>query len=385
MHLCLLTLDFFPFRSSGLAVYAEGMVRGLVERGHQVTVVASRRAADERVECTDFEGLANVVRLPIGSLDWIGFGWLAARYLRAHAGAFDAIHFADVHFAYAYRGAFTASILQSFRQRLTSHRGHPYHTSWRNYLFRLVYYNVARWLMEKPSLRRAQHLIATSQATQREFTVYGDLDERRVTLVYPGINLDRFMALPSQGVVRERLNLMMKEPILLYVGFSTPRKGVEYLAQALNLMEVPAHLVMVGKWESGYRERFLESLGGACSQTTMVGYVADQALPMYFAAADLFVSPTLLEGFGIPLVEAMAAGLPVVTTTAGSAEEVVGEGGLVVPPADAPALATALDRVLLESALYLRLQGAGQQRARYFSEKRAAQDLERVLQQVWGQ
>jgi glycosyltransferase involved in cell wall biosynthesis len=384
MRVCLLTLDFPPFRSSGLTIYAERIALGLAGRGHTVTVVTSSRPEHNRVDTVGLPGTVSVVRVPIGRLDWIGFGWQAARYLRSHGADFDMVHFADVHFAYAYRGPFVASAFQSFRQRLTSHQGWPYHTNWRNFLFRLIYYNGARWIMERPSARRACHIIMPSVATQQEFIEHYGVDRAHTTLVHPGIDTRRFDRLPAQGEARQRLGLPTDVPVLLYVGFSTPRKGVEYLAQALTKMKtLVVHLVMVGKWEPHYQERFLDELGSTRSRVHIAGYVPDADLPAYFAAADVFVLPTLLEGFGIPLVEAMAAGLPVVTTTAGSAGEVAGDAGLAVPPGDSTALAFALDRVLAEPSLAHQLREVGRDRARMsFNERRFAADIEAVYRHV---
>jgi len=312
-------------------------------------------------------------------MDWIGFGWQAAHYLRAWESDFDVIHFVDVHFAYAYRGRFVASAFQSFRQRLTSHGGRPYHTNRRNFLFRLLYYNAARWFMEKPAVRRAQHIIMPSRATQQEFIQHYGVSPTRTSLVYLGIDVPRFSELPTQSEACRQLGLPLGMPILLYVGFSTPRKGVEFLAQALRMMELPARLVMVGKWEARYQERFLDALGEARSRVHVVGYVPDAQLLTYFAAADAFVFPSLLEGFGIPLVEAMAAGLPVVTTMGGSAGEVVGEAGLVVPPADSAALASALDRIVRDRDLARRLSHAGKGRVQaLFDERRMATEIESI-------
>lgn len=383
MRVCLLTLDFPPFRSSGLTIYAEKVAHGLAARGHAVTVVASSRPERDRVDTVRPLDNVAVVRVSTCCLDWIGFGWQAARYLRSCGANFDVVHFADVHFSYAYHGPFVASAFQSFRQRLTSHQGRPYHTNRRNYLFRLIYYNGVRWTIERSSVQRACHIIMPSIATQREFVERYGVDRARTTLVYPGIDTRRFNALPAQGEARQWLGLPIDMPLLLYVGFSTPRKGVEYLAQALTRMKTRAYLVMVGKWEAHYQERFSDALGGARSRVRIAGYVPDVDLPAYFAAADVFVLPTLLEGFGIPLVEAMAAGLPVVTTTGGSAGEIVGDAGLVVPPGDSAALASALDRVLTEPDLAHRLHQAGQIRARtLFDERRFAAETETVYHHV---
>ena len=379
MRICFVTLDYPPFRGSGLTIYAETVVRGLVARGHEVTVVASNRPERERIEASSPPDGARVVRLTSGPADWIGLGFQAARYLRAHRHEFDIIHFADVHFAYAYRGPFVASAFQSFRQQLTSHHGRPYHTNRRNYLFRLLYYSGAKWAMERPAVGRADHLIMSSRSTQQEFVSHYSVAQDRTTLVYLGIDLHRFESLPAKSEARQQLELPGEVPLLLYVGFSTPRKGVEYLAKALRAIQAPAQLVMVGKWEANYAERFLADLGDARSRAHLPGYVPDADLPVYFAAADLFVLPTLLEGFGIPLVEAMAAGLPLVTTSGGSAGEIAGDAGLVVPPADDQSLAKAIDRVLGDPELAHRLGETGRTRAHtLFDEQRMAGAIEAV-------
>ncbi|MEM2676112.1 MAG: glycosyltransferase family 4 protein [Candidatus Bathyarchaeia archaeon] len=383
MRVCIITLDFPPFRSSGLTIYAEGIVKGLAARGHTVTVIASWRPEYAKVEDTRLPDNVNVIRVPIGQTDWIGFSWRAAKYVHSHQADFDIIHFADVHFAYAYRGPFVASLLQSFRQRLTAYQGRPYHTDSWDYLFRLAYYTIAQRMMERPAVRRASRLIAVSAATRQEYIEHYNVDPKRITLIYIGINTQRFENLLPKEEARQRLKLPIDKPILLYVGFSTPRKGLEYLVQALKKMQAPALLVIVGKWEARYYNRFISTLGGDRSRIIITGYVPDVELPLYFAAADVFVLPTLLEGFGIPLVEAMAAGLPIVTTTGGAASEIVGNGGLTVPPANSEALAWAIERVLHDPDLARQLGQAGQHRARIlFDESRVAAELEAVYYHV---
>ena len=159
MRVCFVTLDFPPFRTSGLTIYAEQVVQGLAARGHRVTVVASQRPESRQTGSVALPAGVSVVRLAVGPTDWIGLGWQAARYLRSRGGDFDVVHFANVHFAYAYRGPFIASAFQSFRQQLTSHHGGPYYTNWRNHLWRRVYYQAALWALERPTVRRARHII----------------------------------------------------------------------------------------------------------------------------------------------------------------------------------------------------------------------------------
>jgi glycosyltransferase involved in cell wall biosynthesis len=362
VKICLVNLDFIPYRSSGLAVYGETLALGLAEAGHEVTVVAARRpdlAPRERI------GDVTVYRTPIGRGDWIGYAWhagsLVAQLQRAHA--FDIVHFLDVHFAYRYRGPFVASLFQSFRQRATSDGGLPYHSNWRSLVVRLIYYHAARWLAERPAVSRAQHLLAASQAAADEFIAHYGVEAGRVTVVPLGIDFSRFR-LTDAGDLRRRLGLGNEGDeisILLYVGFCTPRKGLDYLARAMPLLPSNVLLVLVGRWEQAYRAKFYRALGAAADRVIELGYVPDEELPRYYALADLFVFPTLLEGFGIPLAEALACGTPVVTTNAGSSAQVAGPGGRIVPPRDPVALAGAINELLADAELRRHLGQAGRE------------------------
>lgn len=342
-RICIASLDLLPSRSSGLAVYGETLVHGLSAMGHDVTVVTARREGLSPHECV--EGIP-VYRVPTAGADWIGFAHHAGREIarleRAHP--FDVVHFLDVHFSYGYRGRFVASIFQSFRQRATSDGGLPYHANLKGLVGRLVYYHAARWLAEGPALRRAEWLLASSQATADEFIAHYRADAARIRVVPLGIDLGRFHPVDASDL-RAQLGLG-DSPLLLYVGFCTPRKGLDVLARALPMLPTDVRLVIVGRWEAEYRKKFYRAVGSAAHRVVEVGPVADADLAAYYSMADVFVFPTLLEGFGLPLIEAMACETPVVATRTSSVPEVLGPGGRVVPPRDPEALAAAITELL---------------------------------------
>jgi len=225
MRLCLVSLDFAPARTSGLTIYAERLARLLANHGHAVTVVAARRPGLPGRTFAD--GIA-VERLPIGRSDWIGYGLRAARHVarRRARGDFDLVHFLDVHFAWAYRGPFVASLLQSFRQRLTADGGQPYASSWPNRVFRRAYYSGALRCMERPALRRAGALVSLSEATRQEFVRHYHIRPERIMLTPPSIDPARFAPPPAETVaaLRRRLGLEGRR-VLLHVGFSHPAQG----------------------------------------------------------------------------------------------------------------------------------------------------------------
>lgn len=371
MRICLVSLDFVPYRSSGLAVYAENLARGLTKQGHQVTVIAS---GPRNPSAPEEDGYAErIVRLPVGPSNWIGYAFRACRMLERmqQEMVFDVVHFSDVHFAYAYRGSYVASLHQSFRQRLLAKDGLPYHSSLPNLVGRYVYYNLAMLFPERRCVQKASRLIAVSDATRQEFVEHYPVDEAKVDVVWEGINTNRFRR-RDVTALRQSLNLA-HERILLYVGFSTPRKGMEYLGQALRLLDDDVRLMIVGRWERGYRERFLQVIGDQAWRIIEMGYVPDEEMPAYYSLADVLVLPSLLEGFGLPLVEAMACATPVVATTAGSIPEVVGDAGILVPPRDHRALADGINRILGEDGLRRHLGSVAEERVqKHFSVDRMA-------------
>lgn len=359
MRICLANLDFVPFRSSGLAVFGETLAKGLAEAGHEITVVT--RGLPNLPAHEWIDGM-QVYRTGVSRGDWIGYAWQAGPLIERLAAQrpFDIVHFLDVHFAWRYyHKVFIASLNQSFQQRLMSDGGQPYHANWRQLVFRSAYYRTARWLAETPSLRRAAQFTSGSQATADAFIAEGHVSPDRVTVIPTGVDLARWTRRDAADL-RARWNLQERR-VILYVGFCTPRKGLTYLAQAMQHIVPEAHLLVVGKWEPAYRQRFQEALGAEQRRVTEVGYVPDEELPYYYSLADLLVFPTLLEGFGIPLVEAMACGAPVVTTTqSGASAETAGPGAFLTPPRDPSALAEAINRLLLDEPLRQRLVEAGQ-------------------------
>ncbi|MCS6880000.1 MAG: glycosyltransferase family 4 protein [Oscillochloridaceae bacterium] len=363
MRLCLVSLDFAPVRTSGLTIYAERLARLLANHGHQVTVVAARRPG--LAHRTFVEDIV-VDRLPIGRSDWIGYGLRAARHVarRRARGELDLVHFLDVHFAWAYHGPFVASLLQSFRQRLTADGGRPYASSWPNRVFRRGYYSGALRWMERPALRRAGALVSLSEATRQEFIQHYRIRPERIMLTPPSIDPTRFAPPPPEAVaaLRRRLGLEGRR-VLLHVGFSTPRKGLEYLVAALPALPADVRLVLVGAWEPGYREKVRAAAGAAWERVLEAGSVPDAEMPLYFALADTLTLPSLLEGFGLPALEAMACGTPVIAAASGALPEVVGPCGVLVPPRDTPALVAAIRALLDDEPRRARLARCGRERA----------------------
>jgi len=355
MKICLVTLDFIPYRSSGLSIYGEKLANGLSAE-HNVTVLTSKT---EETKKEEFIGNIHVIRVPIPHYDktkWISFGYKASKILEKlnKRENFDIVHFIDVHVGYAYSEPFVATLHQSFDQRLRGDGGIPYHSSISNLIHRYIYYRIAK-ILEKKALNKSIKLISVSKATKEEFVKNYNLTSPKIDVIYNGIDTNFFKWINPEKL-KEKLGLN-NEKILLYVGFSTPRKGVEYLAEALNMLsDKNVKLLMIGRWEKGYRQKFYKHLGENRNRVIEIGYVSDNEMPQYYSLADIFVLPSLLEGFGFPLVEAMACEIPVISTNVGSIPEVVGDYGIIVPPRNAKMLANAIDKLLKDANLMEKLK-----------------------------
>jgi glycosyltransferase involved in cell wall biosynthesis len=177
----------------------------------------------------------------------------------------------------------------------------------------------------------------------------------------------------------------LPEEIILYVGTLEPRKGLDTLLDAYARLagEVCHHLVIAGKrgWYTDLLFRLVERLGIA-GRVHFTDYVPDEDLPGLYNLADLFVFPSRYEGFGLPPLEAMACGVPVITTTAASLPEVVGDAALLVSPGDAEALAAALRRGLVDAGLRADLRGRGVKRARCFTWEATARRTLQVYEEL---
>jgi len=164
--------------------------------------------------------------------------------------------------------------------------------------------------------------------------------------------------------------------MILFVGTIEPRKNLVTLLRSYALLRewTPAPpLVIAGARGWRHREVFAAVRELALEEHVLLpGYVPREELPLWYNAADLFIYPSLYEGFGLPALEAMACGTPVITSNVSSLPEVVGEAGLTVGPNDVEGMAEALQRVLTDAPLRMELRSKGLQRAASFTWSRAA-------------
>lgn len=242
-------------------------------------------------------------------------------------------------------------------------------------------------LLTRHAARRAARIVTDSAATRADVIAAFGVDPARVEVVYPGVDPD-FRASHGEGEALEafRARLGLPDRYILYLGTLEPRKNVDRLVRAfarLVRQGFPHRLVLAGGrgWDHGAIDGAVAD-EGVTDRVTFPGYVRREDQPFWYGAADLFVYPSQYEGFGLPVLEALACGTPVITSNVSSLPEVVGDAGITVDPADVGSLADAMAAVLSERALATRMREAGPSRAATFTWANAAGQCVRAYRQA---
>ncbi|HEV2753878.1 MAG TPA: glycosyltransferase family 1 protein [Solirubrobacteraceae bacterium] len=230
--------------------------------------------------------------------------------------------------------------------------------------------------------RRAARVVTGSHYTRGEIAELLDVPLERIVVTPYGVDAGFRPAPLEPALLRARFGI--DRPYVACVGTLEPRKNLAAAVRAFaRLADDGGALVLVGGrgWDGGEVATLARRARG---RVVLTGHVSDEELVGLLSGARCFVYPSLFEGFGLPPLEAMACGTPVVTSARASLPEVVGDAALVVEPEDEEALAAALRRVLHEPGLAARLTEAGLRRARAYTWSRCAEQTVSVYREVAG-
>jgi glycosyltransferase involved in cell wall biosynthesis len=225
-----------------------------------------------------------------------------------------------------------------------------------------------------------------SAATRDDLVATLDVPAAKVSVVHHGVRPVACLADSERRDRRERLGIT--QPYVLFVGTVQPRKNLQRLIRAFAHVVaagLPHRLVIVGRM--GWLTEPIRAEVVALDLTDRIhfaGYVPDDDLPALYCGADAFAFPSLYEGFGMPVLEALACGVPVVASDTTSLPEIVGDAGVLIDPLDEAAIGDALVRVLADASLRARLAVAGPERAAHFSWERCARETLAVLEGAAG-
>jgi glycosyltransferase involved in cell wall biosynthesis len=236
------------------------------------------------------------------------------------------------------------------------------------------------------SARKALKIIAISENTKKDIMDCFGIEDEKIRVIYLGV--DRQFSPqpdPNEADVLSKYNL--PSGYILNVGTLEPRKNLLRLINAYKMVastrEPVPKLVIVG-WQ-GWRNEDLGKLvreSGLADQVVLVGYVPDDDLPTLYRNATVFVYPSLYEGFGLPPLEAMACGTPVITSNVSSIPEVVGDAGILIDPYNTTEIARAIASVLNNEELRESLRTSGLVRSRLFNWDKTARETLKLYQEV---
>ena len=232
--------------------------------------------------------------------------------------------------------------------------------------------------------RRSRRIIAVSQATKTDVVRFLGVAAERIDVTYEGPGLAAPIDATPEHELRERFGLG-EAPIVLTVSAKRPHKNLERLFEAFARVDTDAVLVVPGYETPFERELRRRAAALAASRVRFTGWVDDASLEALYRAAVCLVFPSLAEGFGLPVLEALARGVPVACSNTSSIPEIAGEAALYFDPVDTAAIARAMERLLGDESLRERLSGAGRLRAGRFSwqatAERTVETYRRALEQ----
>jgi glycosyltransferase involved in cell wall biosynthesis len=240
--------------------------------------------------------------------------------------------------------------------------------------------------MSRASARRADHIITVSEFTRQEVIELLGVHPKRVTAIPNGRD-ERMTPLASDVTQSFRTRHNLPKNFLLFIGTLEPRKNLPTLLRAYASVARRLNMpLFIGGGKGWWFQEVFDLVKALQIQDSVrfLGFVPGEDLPFYYATATALVYPSLYEGFGLPPLEALATGLPVVTSDARAVREVVGDAAICVPAMDAGALAHALIRITEDMALREELRTKGLARATNYCWARAASQTLAVLKNVCG-
>jgi len=236
------------------------------------------------------------------------------------------------------------------------------------------------------SLKKADRIIAVSENTKKDILKYfPSINENKIVVIYEGTRFDDSKIYKYSTDVLLKYNI--KDPYILYVGTIEPRKNIVNIIRAFKTIVAKnpnIKLVIVGKKGWLYDEIFNEVRNLSLENNIIfTGYVSDEDLPAFYKNAILFIYPSKYEGFGLPPLEAMSFGCPVITSNISSLPEVVGDAGILVNPGSVEEISDAMNSILLNNDLRNDLSERSLKRAKMFSWDITAKATLKVYEDVF--
>jgi glycosyltransferase involved in cell wall biosynthesis len=244
----------------------------------------------------------------------------------------------------------------------------------------------------KSSAGKARKIITISDHTRKDVVKYLNIEEQKIISIPLGVASHfRPMDRQDRNITGIRKKYSNGEKFILYVGTIEPRKNLVFLIQVYQKLlarrpQMPKLLLAGGKgWKYNPVFEMVNSSAELKKNVIFAGYVPDEELPYVYNAAEMFVYPSLYEGFGLPPLEAMACGIPVITSNTSSLPEVVGQAGIMIDPLDAAAWKSAIYNLLEDEHLQRQMASNGIKQSQKFSWETTARKTLEIFEEIGGQ
>lgn len=365
LNICLVSYEFPPMYG-GEGMYTYGLAKALSDLGHNVNIITT--GLKGKIKSSDFD-IIYVPQIEKPGLKLLSFSIRVKKKIEQlyKYENIDVLHHTnDYYFLFPFKKVIplVATVHHPYAAERKVIRSNGNIFDYLRYLRqRPLYYHEK---MEKFSCEKADRIISVSKYTAHSIINQYNILPSKIKIIPNAVDINRFNPAIEGHEIRERLNIQ-SEPTVLFVGRLDHNKGILYLIDAFLkiIMQIPdAKLVIVG--EGPFKNSILSRVNklNLRKSVTLVGRVDEEDLPKVYAASDLVVLPSLMEGFGIVLLEAMASGRPCVATRVGGTEEAIidGENGFFVPSADPYSLSRAIYTLLTNDNLAKDLGRAGRKR-----------------------
>jgi len=242
------------------------------------------------------------------------------------------------------------------------------------------------WLWTK-ALARVDKIIAVSKNTKKDLIELLNIPQEKIRVIYQGVDPAYQPVDAPEAIKAVKENLGITRQYILYVGGMEPRKNLAGLFKAWRMLsdeiQRDYHLVIAGQPDQFYPE-ILKLVDGfnLTDKVILTGFVSKEVLVLLYNGASAFVLPSLYEGFGLPLLEAMACRCPIVSSNIASISEVAGKAAILVNPKEVKHLAKALEEILVDQDLRERLRKEGLEQVKKFSWEKTAKETLEVYQEV---
>jgi glycosyltransferase involved in cell wall biosynthesis len=352
----------------GIGTYTENLLLGLGKSKNGMEFQAITRLTDvSRVK--EICSRVTVVDVPIYTV-------MEQLLIPRAARKCDLLHVPHYNIPILHRRPLVVSIMDVIHLRSPKYRN-----SLRSFLYARPMLNAAA--------RRADHIFTVSNYSKTQIMEALETPESKISVIHCGVDA-RFHQDGGKQESRSAAEALgIRQPYLLYVGNLKPHKNVFTLLRAFaclrNADKIPHSLLIVGddaRWKRSVIEECVRL--GIRDFTVVVPFVSPEILPKLYVGADLLVMPSMVEGFGLPVLEAMACGTPVLSSSAASLPEVAGDAALYFDPASDEELASQILHILQSSDLRESLRALGLQRAKQFTWQESIRKHVEIYSQILG-